>query len=439
MGYPRPCELKRKLKWIREPNIGNRMAKGAFWLLSGTVISRGLMLVSSIIVANILEKTQYGEFGMIRSTVNMFAAFSGLGLGLMATKYVAEYLELDKGKTGKIIGLSTIFAGISGGLIALIILLFSPYLATNTINAPNLIIELRLGAIMLLFSSLNGAQNGVLAGFQAFKAIAKLNFAVGIISFPVMICLTLLWGLKGAVVGFGLNFLFLWLLGYVAVRKECLKHKIKIDFLNSLREWRVLYKFSLPAFLSGILVGPVIWGCTAMLVHQPNGYDEMAIFSVANQWQTILVFIPGVLSQVALPFLSNSSNDQIQFKKILRINIAVNFIISSVMFIGITIFSGVIMRAYGEGYEEGKMVLIVLAFSSILISVNSIIGQAIAGKEKMWTGLIFNLIWAVIILMSSYTFINLGYGAIGIAFAFLIAYFSHSIIQTIFVTKYLHN
>ena len=30
MGYPRPCELKRKLKWIREPNIGNRMAKGAF-------------------------------------------------------------------------------------------------------------------------------------------------------------------------------------------------------------------------------------------------------------------------------------------------------------------------------------------------------------------------------------------------------------------------
>jgi O-antigen/teichoic acid export membrane protein len=425
--------------WVRieQSDIGSRMAKGVFWLFAGTVLSRGLMLVSSIVVANILEKTQYGELGIIQSTVNMFGAFSSLGLGLTATKYVAEFYEKDKAKTGKIIGISTIFAGMSGCIIAIIIIIFAPYLATKAINAPYLVNELRFGAIMLFFSASNGAQNGVLAGFKAFKSITKVNLIAGLISFPLMIGSTLIWGLKGAVIGFGLNFLFLWLLSYRAVRKECLRFNIKIDFLGSLSEWQILYKFSIPALLSGLMVGPVIWGCNAMLVSQPNGYDEMAIFSVAFQWQTVLIFIPGVISQIALPFLSNSSDSQNKFNKILKVSLAINVIISLIMFVLITLFSTLIMSMYGEGFEEGKTVLIILSISAVLISVNGVIGQAIAGKGKMWNGFFINIIWACILLISSFILIKFGFGAKGLAYAFLIAYTFHSIIVSIFTTKYL--
>ena len=410
---------------------------GAFWSLTGSVVSQGLMLIASIIVARIIGKTQYGELGMIRSTVNMFAIFAGFGLGLTATKYTAEFRIKDKIKTGKIIGLSTLFAGSSGAVISIAILITAPFLAEKTINASHLVSEIRLGAIILFFSALNGAQTGVLAGFEAFKTIAKVNLLSGLIAFPIQIGFTLLWGLPGSVIGFGLNFLILWILNFFAVRKESLKANVIIQYRKSWNEWHVLYKFSLPALLAGILVGPVMWACNAMLVNQPKGYEEMALFDVANQWRNSILFIPTILAQITLPLLSNSLNNQNQFNRILKLNVAINFVISIILTIIISLFSGSIMKSYGVDFAEGKFVLIILTISTVLISVNNVIGQAIVGKGRMWFGFILNLIWSLALLISASFLLKHGYGAKGLALAFLLSYSLHTCLVTIFTVKYL--
>jgi len=59
--------------------MGERIAKGAFWSLSGSIVSQGSILFASMYVARILGKTQFGELGMIRSTINMFVVFAGFG------------------------------------------------------------------------------------------------------------------------------------------------------------------------------------------------------------------------------------------------------------------------------------------------------------------------------------------------------------------------
>jgi len=430
-----PTPVKQVWDKVAQSTIGRRIAKGAFWSLFGSVISRGLMLLASIIVARILGKTEYGELGMIRSTVNMFAVFASFGLGLTATKYIAEFRERDKVKTGKITGLSTIFAGITGGIIAIIILISAPFLASKTINAPNLENELRLGAFMLFFSALNGAQTGILAGYEAFKTIAKVNLISGLIAFPIQIVFTYWWGLTGSVLGFGANFLVLWLMNYFAVRKESKKFDVKIDYRNSWSEWHVLYHFSLPALLSGLLVNPVLWACNALLVNQPNGYGEMAIFDAANQWRNLILFIPVALSQIVLPMLADTKDNSAQFNKILKLNVIINITISSAMAIVISLFSGLLMKSYGVGFANGKTALIILAFTTVFISFNNVIGQAIAGKGKMWVGLILNMIWAVFILLFAFIFIKKGLGATGIALALLLSYTVHTICQSTYFVK----
>lgn len=366
----------------------------------------------------------------------MFAVFAGFGLGLTATKYIAEFRERDKVKTGKIIGLSTLFAGLTGGVIAFVVLLAAPFIAAKTINAPHLVNELRLGAFMLFFSALNGAQTGTLAGYEAFKTIAKVNLVSGLIAFPIQVGFTLLWGLTGSVVGFGTNFLVLWLLNFIAVRKESEKHNVKIDFYHAWNEWPVLYKFSLPAVLSGMLVSPVMWACNAMLVNQPNGYDEMAVFDAANQWKNAILFIPAVLAQIVLPLLSSSANNQNQFSKIFKINIGINFMVSLFIAGFISLFSNSIIKSYGTGFTEGRWVLVILSFTTVLVAINNVIGQAIAGKGKMWIGFFLNLIWGIILLTASFIFISKDLGALGLSFAFLTAYLIHTIIQSIFAFKY---
>lgn len=422
-------------KKVENSDIGSRFANGAFWSLTGSVLSQSLMIIASIVVAHILGKLEYGELGMIRSTVNMFVVFAGFGLGLTATKYIAEFRIKDPDKTGKIIGLTTIFAGGIGLIIAIAILVTAPFLAEKTINAPHLVNEIRLGAVILFFSALNGALTGILVGFQAFKSIAKINFFAGLLAFPLQIGSTLLLGLPGAIIGFGLNFLILWIFNFITVWKVAAKFGINIQFKNSWNEWSILYKFSMPALLSGLMVSPVIWACNAILVNQPSGYGEMAIFDAANQWRGIILFIPVALSQIVLPLLSDSEN-QNQFDRILKMNIIINIVISLLMTIVISFFSSFIMKSYGKGFEEGKVVLIVLAFSAVLVSINNVIGQAIASKGKMWIGFLFNLVWGIILLICAYIFLNLGYGAKGLAYSFLIAYLVHTLVQMTYA-KYL--
>lgn len=424
-----PSRIKQIWDRIEQSEIGSRIASGAFWSLTGSVVSQGLMLLASIVVARILGKTEYGELGIIRSTVNMFAVFAGFGLGLTATKYIAEFRIKDKIKTGKIIGLTTLFAGGMGGIIAIAILIAAPFLAAKTINAPHLINEIRLGAVMLFFSALNGAQTGTLAGFEAFKTIAKVNLLSGSLAFPIQIGFTLLLGLPGSVIGFGLNFLILWILNIIAVRKEAFKFDILIQFKDSWEEWPVLYKFSLPALLSGMLVSPVMWSCNAMLVNQPKGYEEMAIFDAANQWRNAILFIPTILSQIVLPLLSGSAYNKNKFNRIVKLNLAINFSVSLIIAVTISFLSKFIMGTYGKGFIEGHIVLIILAFSTILISINGVIGQAIAGIGKMWVGLCLNLFWAIIMLFSTFLFLQQKFGAIGLAFSYMISYFFHTITQ----------
>lgn len=424
-----PTKFRNIWDRIERSDIGSRMATGAFWALAGSVISRGLMLLASIIVARILGKTEYGELGMIRSTVTMFTVFAGFGLGLTATKYIAEFRETNKIKAGKIIGLSTIFAGITGSIIAIIILLTAPIIASKTINAPHLVNELRLGAFMLFFSAINGAQTGILAGLEAFKSIAKVNIIAGLVAFPIQIGFTLLWGLTGSVIGFGTNFLVLWSLNFISVRKISSNFNIKIDFTYSWSEWPILYKFSLPALLSGLLVSPVLWACNAMLVNQPNGYEEMAIFDAGFQWRNSVLFIPAILSQIALPLLSSESTNHKKFSKILKTNILLNLVSSLFIALLILFFSKLIMSSYGEGFIEGRNVLNILIITTVLISINSVVGQAMASKNKMWYAFSLNLIWAISILAASYYFNTRNSGALGLATAYLISYIIHTIAQ----------
>src|SRR5580698_9969778 len=81
--------------WLRfrASPLSVRLARGVFWSLVGAVLARGLGVASSIIVARVLGITAFGEFTIIQSTVGLFGTFAGLGLGITATKYVAELRE----------------------------------------------------------------------------------------------------------------------------------------------------------------------------------------------------------------------------------------------------------------------------------------------------------------------------------------------------------
>ena len=395
--------------------------------MTGAVISRGLMLVAFVIVARMLGKTGFGELGMIRSTVGMFGIFAGFGLGVTATKHVAEFRSSDPDRAGRIIGLSSLFAAVTGGLMALGLLLFAPWLAEHTINAPPLTGVLRIAALILFINALNGAQTGALSGFEAFKAIAHVNLFVGLLSFPVLIAGAWARGLQGAVWALAINLGINWVFNHLALRKEAARFSVPLVFRGCGRELPVLWRFSLPAALAASLVGPVNWLCSAILVNRPNGYDEMGVFSAANQWYAILLFLPAMLGQVVLPVLSErlGRKDSVRSAKTLALAMKVNLLLVLPLVLLAALISPQIMGLYGEGFRSGWLTLVCVLATAGILAGQTPVGQIIAASGRMWTGLLMNLGWAVTFVVLTYSLVKMG--SLGVASARLGAYLLHAV------------
>jgi O-antigen/teichoic acid export membrane protein len=426
---------------IRSKTVGNsvlaqRFVHGTLWSFSGAVISRSLTLVGFIVVARMLGKEQFGKLGIIQITVAMFQIFAGFGLGLTATKYVAEFRVANPSRAGRIVALSMLVATGCGTLASVALLLFARPLAIRTLGTPELVPLLQLSAILLFFAALNGYQTGALSGLECFKVMARLNLVVSLVSFLILIVVTHFWGLRGAILGLIVGAALNWAITQKALRVELARAGIALDFRNCAADLKILGQFSVPAILCGAMVVPVNWYCSALLVRSINGYAEMGVFNAMNQWFSALLFLPTVLEQVTLPLMSErlAANDHRQSRRILLASIKVNLlVVGSLVLLG-TFASSLIVRLYGRQFHDSAGVLIVVLITAGLYAVQAPVGQLVAAADRMWLAFLMNLGWAVTMLIATEALIYKG--AMGLSLARMIAYALHCLWTLAFASHF---
>jgi O-antigen/teichoic acid export membrane protein len=400
-----------------------RFTLGIVWSLAGAVISRGFLLAASVVCARFLGREGFGALGMIQSTAGMFGIFAGLGLGLTATKYVAEFRRQDPAKAGRILALSAFAALVFGGVITVLLILLAPFLAKNVLATPQLAAPLAIGSGLVFFGAMNGAQTGALAGFEAFKTIARVNILSGAASFPLIVLGVWRGGLQGAVWGSVAALAINWALNNRALRRECANANISYQFASCHRELGILHRFSLPAFLASIVVGPAIWACNALLVHQPQGYAELGIYTAADKWRLLILFVPTSVFAMVLPVLSNlyGEGNSVGFRKVFRANLQLNASLALLAALLIAAFAAPIMAIYGNSFRGGRLVLIVLAFSALPEALNAILGQPLIAAHLMWWRFAFDLLLAAVLVTLARVLIP-KWGALGLAVSYGLAY-----------------
>ena len=375
-------------------------------------------------------RAAFGELGVIMSTVGMFQVFAGFGLGTTATKYVAQYRSSDPERAARVARLARVGAVSAGAAMAVGLFVLAPWLALQTLHSPHLTGLLRIGAVWLFLMAVNDAQTGLLAGFEAFGAIARANAAAGILSFPLTVVCAWQWGVAGAV----------WALaGAAAVSAALYRSALAREYVKAAlprrppgwaREWRSVVAFSVPALLAGALVAPANWVCVAMVVNQAGGYAEMGTFNAANQWRTAILFLPGALGFAALPLLTqlHAQDDRRRFVRMLGANLGINGGIALLAAVGVVVMGGWIMRSYGSEFAGGRTVLALLAASAVLMAIGSVVGSAITSSGRMWYGFAFNALWAAALIGGAWVLVP-SRGATGLALATLVAYGLHLVWQ----------
>lgn len=413
------------LDTLRETFSNRRVRSGLLWNLLATIAGRSAGLVTSIIVARALGKEAFGEFSIIQSTVLTFGVFAGFGAGLTATKHIAETFRTDPARSGRILALAILLACAFGGVMTVILLLASPLIATHILSSPRLAVFLQIASLGLAASALSGAQSGALAGFEAFQGLSRVNIYTGIVSIIAVTAGVILYGLNGALWGYNIGAVISCYLGARALNAVTRGGGVVPDYRNCMREWPVLWRFSLPAMLANTLVTPAAWACNAMLVNRPGGFSEMAVYNVVTQWRQLLLFLPGIAAQVFLPIMSSQThNGGQQSAKSLYLNI--NILIAVPFLIGLSILSPFIMALYGESYMSQWPVFVVVQLATFAQIVQSPVVTSWTADGRMWTNLIANGFWGAALVILSWTLIKLG--ALGLALALLLSFLLYFVI-----------
>src|SRR5579859_6868487 len=411
---------------INNSPLARRLARGAFWTLVGAAAARILRIPISVFLARFMGPTKYGELGIASASIDLFGILAGLGLGMTATKYVAELRVKDPTRAGAIIAISTVVATVGGGAFAIALFVSAPWLAAHTLAAPQLTVPLRIGSLALFFSSINGAQSGVLFGFEAFHLVAKLQAIVGVLDLPFMLGGYFLGGLNGVLIGMAASRIMTCILMQHALTAEAARHEITIVLTHWRQELAVLWHFSVPAALSGAMAFPVNWVCSAILVNKPHGYAEMGAYNAASQWYNMLIFLPSVLGSSLLPILSDRMGDRDgkSSGKIIKFMIGLNAAIVVPCALVMSLGSPLIMRLYGAGYRDAWPTLIVVLWTAAIMALIAPVGGVIAASGKMWIGFVMNSGWAAVFI--TFTVLLAPRGSIGLASSRLIAYAFHA-------------
>ena len=393
---------------LRSSSVGKRLARGTFWTVMGAVISRLLGLLSSIILARFLGKVPFGELGIIQSTVGLFGAFAGLGIGITATKYVAEWRELEPARCGRVIGFSLSAAVAGGGLAGLGLLIFGDWLATHTLAAPQLAPLLRVGAWLAVFSAIQGAYIGALTGFEAFKQASWVNWSSSLIGVPLTVVGALLAGLPGAVWAMVLQMALSCVLGHRALAKETAKAGVKISFKLSPHEWAMLWRFTLPVFLSTLLATPAGWFSRTVLVNQHDGYGQAALVSAANQWVNLVNFLPWTMGSVLVPIFANlyATGRHAEFRQLLRQNLLLNAAVALSLALPLMLFASMILGFYGPGFGDGVPIFILTMILGTFTALNNLFSRAMQSAGKAWVDLTSNGLWALVIVAGSWPLVH---------------------------------
>jgi O-antigen/teichoic acid export membrane protein len=410
--------------WINSiagSSLAHRLAKGAFWSFAGSVVARGLSFAGSVYIARIIGKNSFGELGIVQNTLGMFGALAGFGLGLTSSKHVAELRGSDPARAGGIMALSHVAALASGSVMSIVLYVMAPLLAVRTLAAPQLVTPLRLGIILMFFGAMNGAEVGALSGFEAFATIARTSLWSGLAAFPLAIVGAIYWGVAGAVGGLAGSMALNWLFNHLALRREAARCSVPIKFRGCWSERLVLWHFSLPAVLAGLMVSPATWICNAMLVNRPSGYAEMGFLNAAGQCRNVLTYFVTVMTPALLPILASQAQEKKEeFQRVLNAAHKLTFLVILPLTIAMMVLASPLMGFYGHGFVGGRNVLIYTLAATAISCVGYPAGTALEASGKMWMCFVMNASWGAVFIATTFFLVN--YGAKGVALAMLASY-----------------
>jgi len=408
------------------PGIGlrARFRHGITWNVVNAVFTQGSVFLSNVLVANLLGREIFGEYGMIQSTLITLSSVAQVATGVTATKYLAEFRSTDKEKTGRILGLCSTVTFLTGCVATLLLLAGAPWLASHTLRAPHLARGIMISAGFVMFSVINGYQAGALAGLEGYRVLARAGVFQGVLHLLVVALGAWFRGLEGALAGLVASSVARWILYHRALRTVGQEQGIFLTYKGLWRERRIILGFAVPAALSGLTSMPALWLANAFLVRQEGGFSQMGLYSAAVTLRALVLFLPGLFNNVGMSLLNNEKGlgNETGYRKIFWFNLAATSGIAAAGAAIVSVTGPWLLKGFGKEFAAGSGVLLILMLSTLPEIVAVASAQIVQSREKLWLSLFLIAIPRDLSMVALAYYLTPLYGAAGLAWAYTISW-----------------
>lgn len=372
---------------LPQDSVYTRLRLGLTWNLIATVANQGSSFLSNVLIANIVGRVAYGKYATVANTLLSISSIAQLATGYTVTKYIAEFRFTNPARAGRVMQLCSYVAAVSSLISGAGLLLCSRFLADHVLKAPELSMPTAIGAIFLGLSTYTGFQMGVLAGVEAYRALARTSITAGVVTVASCAALAYFAGLKGAVTGLALSAVIRYFL-FRHVAGTCVE-RAGIDGRGDWRsERRILFRFAIPAALAGLSVAPASWLGNVALVRSLNGFSEMAVYSAAFSLVIMVMFIPRVGDRVVMTVINDrkGAGDDQGYRRVFWINVGLTTTLIVLGAIFMALFGPALLHIFGKSFvQEGRPVLYILLMATVPEGVSMSLGQVLQSNERLWT------------------------------------------------------
>lgn len=417
---------------LRDSALFQRLLRGFGWSVAGIVLGRMATLLASIIVARELGREVYGEFALLQSTTLMLGELGGLGVGVAAATLLGQYRHSDSDRASGIATLNLVAPAVLAGFIALLLWIEREPVAWSLFENPKLAPLIAFIALSFFFASINGAIAGLLTGLERFRSSAYRILLISLLTAGGQILMVRSHGIEGVLIAVMLANAVCAVWGLVIIIRALHEAGLAFDLGHAVKEIRMLWTINVPAMTSSLLVLPVTWGAGVILVRQPGGYAEMAVFNIANQWKMAMLIAPTVLGTVLLPTLARlaGNDNRGKYHQAIKLQLLANALAASVFVTAMCLIAPYLLGFYGEGYKQDAEVMWLMFLVAGLMTFNTVVGNALTSEGRLWLGLWMNGAWALVLMISAWMLCP-RLGAVGLGWAYLLAYAAHTLWQAL--------
>ena len=342
-------------------------------------IQKGTFLIVTILLARIFGPKLFGEYVFLKQAFDVLLVFILFG----GDKSLIYFSAVNKSDGANKL-LSVIkFIAIVIVLLFVISFFIREELLANYDFSFNLFF-LVIFALTILLNVVLIFIESYFIGIKSLKTYFKSVIIASIVYLPLSYFFGYRYGIIGVFAALFLQYFLQFIFIYLKENQYFNKRKL-IDVKKDLKQ---LYTFSLPIGIGELLVNLAAF-ITSIILIKNASFEEIGIYNVAMRMVMFIVFIPNLLNNILLSYLSI----EIHKEKFLFKTVLLNLILSGIVGFVFFIFSNQIFSLFGWNFEQNlndvfiNLIYAILPFCSSLVLL-----QYLISIKKRWSYLFFRFL-----------------------------------------------